>query len=261
MAGAGLFELVEILESHLRDVGERLAGEEGLVACDEDVGEGGEAKEAVVFHDGFGVVFEEDAFFLFVDVEAERADGAVLYPANGGVGVDEASPARVDDHDSLLEFLEAVVVDEVVGLRGEGAVEANDVGLGEQFFERKVFGAELDQFLVRVWVVGEQLTAKAFHDAAEDAADFSSTDDADGFAVEVEPLQTVDGVVKLANPVVGAVDLAVQAEDEAGGELGDGVGRVGGHSCYGDAEPLGRFEVDVVESGAAECYHAAVVVG
>ena len=54
------------------------------------------------------------------------------------------------------------------------------------------------------------------------------------------------------DPVVGAVGLAVEGQDQRDRVLGDGVGRVGGHPADGEARRGGRRDVDVVEAGRAE---------
>ena len=67
--------------------------------------------------------------------------------------------------------------------------------------------------------------------------------------MEVEPQQVVQREVVVPHPVVGAVDLAVEGEDEGHGVLGDGVGRVARDPHHRHAERGGGREVDVVEAG------------
>ena len=73
--------------------------------------------------------------------------------------------------------------------------------------------------------------------------------------------QAFQGEVVLANPGPGPVDAPVERQQQADGELGDGVGRIGGHADDGQAEALGRFEIDVVEAGGAERDQAGAAGG
>ena len=98
----------------------------------------------------------------------------------------------------------------------------------------------------------DEAAAEPREDAREDAPDQAGADDADGLAVEVEAEQAMELEIALADPVVGAVGLAVQGQDQRDRVLGDGVGRIGRHPADGEARRGGRRDVDVVEAGRAE---------
>jgi hypothetical protein len=87
-----------ILERRPGDVLQRLAGEEALMAGDEDVGEGEKAREDVVLDHRSGEVLEEEVGFLFINVESERTDPTALEPIDHGGGVYQPAAARVDQH-------------------------------------------------------------------------------------------------------------------------------------------------------------------
>lgn len=88
--------------------------------------------------------------------------------------------------------------------------------------------------------------------ASQDQADLSRPDDADRLPVHVEAKQTVECEIPFAHPIVRAMDLAVQAEDERERMLRDGVGGVGRHANDLQSQSVGRPQVDVVESRAAQ---------
>ena len=69
---------------------------------------------------------------------------------------------------------------------------------------------------------------------------------------ELAAKEAVEGEVPLAHPVEGAVELALERQDQPHGVLGDRGRGVGGHPRDRDTEPGGRRDVDVVEAGAAE---------
>ena len=89
-------------------------------------------------------------------------------------------------------------------------------------------------------------------DLRDDGANLAGADDAGGAAVELAAQQAVEGEVALAHAVPGAVDLAVQRQDQRQGVLGDGVRGVGGDADDGDAGARGGGQVHVVEAGAAQ---------
>lgn len=130
-------------------------------------------------------------------------------------------------------------------------MQADDVALGEQAVEVAVLAVLLEG-RGGEGVVGEDVAAEALHDAGGGEADLADAEDADGLAVEGAAEQAVEGEVALADAVVGPVGVAVEGLDQGDGELGDGLGGVGGHVGDHDAVAAGRVEVDIVEAGAAQ---------
>ena len=104
-------------ECRVGDVAQRLTGEEGLVAGDQDVGEGQQALEHVVLDDLRGEILEEQVGLLLVDVDGEIADLAALQALDHGAGVDQAASAGIDQHKPALGPGDAVGIDDVPGLR------------------------------------------------------------------------------------------------------------------------------------------------
>ena len=51
------------------------------------------------------------------------------------------------------------------------------------------------------------------------------------------------------------MDATHEREQQADGELGDGMRRICGHARHRDAEPFCLLQVDVVEAGAAQQHH------
>lgn len=82
------------------------------------------------------------------------------------------------------------------------------------------------------WVADEDLAAEAAHDLGEADADFAGSEDADGFAEEVDSEEAIDLEVSFADAVVCAVGFAVEGEEHGYGVLCDGVGGVGWDAGY-----------------------------
>ncbi|MNP12257.1 hypothetical protein D3C76_1044840 [compost metagenome] len=144
---------------------------------------------------------------------------------------------------------------------GQRAVQADDTGFAQQLGQRQVAGAEGQQFRVGVRVIGQQLAAEAGHDAGEGGADLAGADHADGFAVQVETGQPVQGEVAFAGAVVGPVQAPVEGQDQRHGVFGHGVWRVGRHAYHGKAEALGSGQVDVVVAGRTQGDQAGAAFG
>ena len=113
--------------------------------------------------------------------------------------------------------------------------------------------AHLDQLRPLLEVVGQHLAGEALaHDPGHDGTDRTGADHAHGPAVQVEARETVEGEVVVAGADIGAVDAAVEAEDQADRELRHRVWRVGGHADDLDPELTCRTQVDIVEAGTAQ---------
>ncbi|KYK59060.1 hypothetical protein DCS_00187 [Drechmeria coniospora] len=244
-------ELVQVAQRAVGNLHEGLLGEEGLVTADEDVVKGGEAHEQIVLDDLGRVIVVEELALALVDVEGDAAEVIRLEGADDGPRVEEAAAGGVDEHGARLHLGDGVGVDDVLGRVHERAVEADDVALGEELVERPVL-AHVGKGGRGKGIVGDDAAAEALHDAAGGDADPAGADDADRLAVEGAPDEAVEGEVALADAVVGAVRVAVERLDEGDGELGDGLGRVGGHVGDEQAAGVGGVEVDVVEAGAAQ---------
>ena len=132
------------------------------------------------------------------------------------------------------------------------AVQRDDVGAREQLGQLDVAGTELAHSLARERVAGQHAHAEAVQDADHRRADDAGADHPHGAAVQVEAEQAVEREVAVAHALVGAVDLAVEGQDEGHGMLGDGVRRVGRHAHHPQAERRRRGQVDVVEAGRAQ---------
>ncbi|MNE10232.1 hypothetical protein D3C80_1029360 [compost metagenome] len=135
---------------------------------------------------------------------------------------------------------------------GQWAVQADDAGFAQQLGQGHVAGAKGQQLRVGVGVVRQQLAAETGHDASEGGPDLAGTDHPDGFAVQVEAGQPVQGEVTFAGAVVGPMQAPVECQDERHGVLGNGVWRVGRHAHHGQAQALGGGQVDVVVAGRAQ---------
>ncbi len=105
---------------------------------------------------------------------------------------------------------------------------------------------------IRKRIVGQHLHAEAAQDLGDDAADLAGADDAGGLAVQVEADQAVEREVQFADAVEGAVNLAIERQQQRDGVLGHGVGRIDRHARDGELQLLGGGEIHVVESGAAQ---------
>ncbi|MNE26899.1 hypothetical protein D3C80_1202880 [compost metagenome] len=144
---------------------------------------------------------------------------------------------------------------------GQRAVQADDTGFAQQLGQGQVARAEGQQLRVGVRVVGQQLAAEAGHDAGEGNADLAGADHADGFAMQVETGQPVQGEVAFAGAVVGPVQAPVEGQDQCHGVFGHGVGRVGRHAYHGKAQALGSGQVDVVVAGRTQGDQACAAFG
>ena len=222
-----------------------MTGEQHVVA-------GGEAAEDVIGDHLVGLVLEEEIFLLLVDVQPQGADAGGLEGLDGGVGVEQAAPAGVDDHHPVLHLGEGLLVQQVVVLLEQGTVQADDVGLTQQGVDVHVFGPQIDGSLVRVGIAHQQAHAKALEDAQGGDADLAGAYDAGGAAMHVEADQPLQGEVGVAGALVGLMDAAVEGHHQAHRVLGDRLGGVGGYPHHFQTQLLGGHQIHVVVTGAAQ---------
>ena len=232
---------------------ERLFGEEGLVRSEHHIGYHEQTSEHVVVDHLVASVFVEVVFLFFVHVETGRTDALGAQALDEVLGVDELTAAGVDNHHAGLHLGDAFGVDDVLRLGCKRAVERDDVALRVEFVEfYDLHVILLGKFVIGIEVVGQNVHAEAAQDLDQFLGDATHTDQAGCFAVHVEAEKPLELEVSVAGAVDGTIDLAVERKHERHGILSHGVGRVGGHAHHVDAA-FGGFEVDVVETGTAQC--------
>ena len=101
-------------------------------------------------------------------------------------------------------------------------------------------------------IVSEDACAESAKYFGGDPADLASADDAHGLAMKIESDEAGESKVVFADAIVGAVDFAIQSEQQSNRVFGDGIRRVGRNAHHGNAGRLRGFEVDIVEAGAAK---------
>ena len=79
--------------------------------------------------------------------------------------------------------------------------------------------------------------------------------------MQVPADQAFEGEIVLADAQPAAADLPIKRKQNGDSEFGDRVRRVGGNTHDGDPMGLGRPEVDVVESGAAQGHKLRAALG
>ena len=132
----------------------------------------------------------------------------------------------------------------------------------EQLGQVDVARAERPHALVGERVVGQHDRSRSRRGCAAAVAPMMpGADHPDRAAAQVEAEQAVEREVAVAHALVGAVDLAVESQDQGDGVLGDGVRRVGRDAHDAQAERRRRGEIDVVEAGRAQRDQPGAAVG
>ena len=221
-------KILDILQRSLGDVVHRLGREEGLVRRDDHIGEEQQPRQRVVVDDRVRPVFVEVVAFLLVDVQPRRADLLAFERFDQRFGLDKLSAAGVDDHHAAFHAGDRGLVDEVLRLVGERAVERDDVRTAVELVERDVGDACLaGENAVGVGVVGQNFHAESEQDTDDDAGDLARADHPDGLAVHIESHESLQREVAVARAPACARDLAVEREHHRHRVLRDGAGQWG----------------------------------
>jgi hypothetical protein len=199
-----------------------------------------EAGEHVVRDAAVGEVAEKEVALFLVHVERDGADLLGLQGLHERRRVDEAPAAGVDEDRRRLHLGERLGPEQVVGLGRERAVERDEVGLGEQPVDPDVRGPHRLDLGVRVRVEGEEPHPEPGpEDLGRRRPDPPGPDHAGRLSPEVDAEEAAQLEVPLADPVVRAVDAAVEREDQPHRVFGDRIGRIGRHPHHGNAQILG----------------------
>src|SRR6185369_14182005 len=117
------------------------------------------------------------------------------------------------------------------GLGCQRQVQRNNIAAGEEGGEVNVFDVMLrGPIRGGEGIVGEHVGFEAAKDLGDDFADFAGAEDADGLAEKIEADEAVEGKVVFPNTVEGAMNFAVQSQEQANGVLSNGMGRIGGNT-------------------------------
>ena len=88
------------------------------------------------------------------------------------------------------------------------------------------YGVEIDAVLIRIKIIGEDLAAEAPHDFAEHFTDFPRSDHTSSLSKKVESKKPFQQKISFPDPVVRAVDLPVQGQDQSDSVFGDTMRRI-----------------------------------
>ena len=101
-----------------------------------------------------------------------------------------------------------------------GQVQAHDIGLGKQLFERDLLNTGFGRFGMLVARIAQHTGAKGLKEAARGATDLAAAHDADGLAADLDA-HKAGARLAGTNGGVGGTHLAQHVDGEAKGELGD----------------------------------------
>ncbi len=238
--GEGLFafeEQEEIFSGHGSLANDALVGAGGDVRSDDGIGC---LKERMIGGGGFNVE----------DVGTVASELASFEGFDDGFGLDQFAPAAVDEEGTGFELGEALVVDHLLGLRGQVGVEGDDIALAEEIGNllNPLNSVGLGKFTGPINVVADDLHAKGMGTDGDLATDATKPDDPDRLAgnlVSGDPLPEA-----LAGPEDVIDEFFLEGKEEHEDVLGDrGVVDAGGEGNR-DAVLGGGGNIDLIDADA-----------
>mmetsp|Transcript_14963 Transcript_14963/g.48841 ORF Transcript_14963/g.48841 Transcript_14963/m.48841 type:complete len:309 (+) Transcript_14963:458-1384(+) len=180
--------------------------------------------------------------------------------AGDGVAVAELAACGVDEVGAPFHVCDEGVVDHVLRLRVEGAIQRDDVASGGEGLGVGVVGESefvFHNFWKAVAVRVMEDAVEGFQALEDGQADASRGDGADGHALEVVAPCDAVGDVPAAGPgdVVGGPEVADEVEDGHHHMFGDGDRVAKGHFRHRDARLARGLQVDVVRPDARRNGH------
>ena len=164
-----------------------------------------------------------DLWLVLEDVEARGGERPVFERGRQGALVDAGAARGVHEDGARLHPPQAAGVQEVAGLRGERAMERDEVRSLEELVERDALGAELARDFVRGGASRgvEHGHSEAARAAGHGLADPSEADDAQGGAVdrraEEEGRRPAGEAAAAADEAIALGDAARGGEQQAEG--------------------------------------------
>ena len=126
-------KLGNAIDGGLADRRDRLLGEEGLMAGNDDIRERQQALEHVIGNDGARQVAEEQISLLLVNIQRQAAQLAAFQGFDNRLGIDQSPAAGIDKQRAPFCPHQRVGIDNVVRFRRQRAMQRNDIGPGADF--------------------------------------------------------------------------------------------------------------------------------
>ena len=164
-----------------------------------------------MLQDLVGTVLIDVGTFLFIYVQADSGEFAGADSFDQIVGLNQRAAGSVDQKDAVLHLLDRIMVDQMIGIVHQRAVQGDQVALCQQFVQRHI-GDEILQVRILEYVVSQDLHAESAADPCHGRADLAGADDAGGFLIEIKAHQSVQAEVVLTDSYVGLVQSAVDGE-------------------------------------------------
>ena len=131
-------------------------------------------------------------------------------------------------------------------------MNGDDVGLGAELLQGHIGHIiALGQLLVRLHIKSQQPAPEPVQNARQHPTNAPAAHDAHGFAVQVETDKVIEPEIVAAQLLIGLAQAAVEGQHEGHGVLGNGVGRIFGHTGHAQAQPVGGGQVHLVVPGGA----------
>jgi hypothetical protein len=93
------------------------------------------------------------------------------------------------------------------------------------------------------------------HNARKGGANVARSNDADRFAKQIKPHQTVQKEVSVPDPTGGANQFPVESEQKRGSVFGDRMRGVFWDTRYSDAQTLCSAEIDIIKTSTTQGNH------
>ena len=213
------------------------------------IGEGEQPLHRGGLQNGVGEILKDILRLLLVDVQAYGKEFVVPDAGDQIFGADQGAPGGVDQNNPILHFCDGVGVDQVPGVRGQGAVEADQVAAAEQIIQGDK--GEPVQILPGVGIVGQHLHAEALANSGHGQADLTGAYDAGGLVVEVHPHQSGEGKVVLPALDIGLVGVTVGGEGQGHGVFRHRLRGVAGDPQHRNLVAGGGLQVHIVVTSTA----------
>ena len=173
--------------------------------------------------------------------------------------IDDMTARGVDQISRRFHQAQCGFIEQVACFVGERAVDRDDIGLAQQFFEADQLDVVRQAFGAGVGIVGEDLHAQRVGFLCQRATDAANADDAEGLYLMAHHRHHLTDIPDpLFNLGIGLKDLARQAEHQCQGVIGDFVHAVIRDVADDDA-PFGCcFQINGVDTDAITGHDPAV---
>ena len=186
---------------------------------DDNIGKTHQSLNGIVLNNIAAEVAEKQFFFLFIHINTQAAQLSIFKCMNSSLGIHQTTTAGVDEHHALLHGSQRGFINHVAGAIHQRAMQGDNVCRRKHVGQVGVSNAECFQIFVGHHIKSQHFATKAQHNFSKSLTNVAGAHNANRFAKNIKPQQSIQRKILLPYPVVSFVRFAVKRHHQRHGML------------------------------------------